>query len=123
MNDVVHRAAVVAERRAAVHAARSLHAGLRVIEADDEFAVVLEALGHAFVALFEAPVFHETCGLSHVCVLVNDVLTDVPSGGHFCYIFCSLYRWCSGLFEHFSFINFRQGTLVFGGEHLDELAA
>jgi hypothetical protein len=44
-NDVVDRAAVVAERRAAVHAARALHLGLRVVEADDEFLVVLQALG------------------------------------------------------------------------------
>ena len=35
-NDVVDRAAAVAERRAAVHAARALHLGLFLIEAHDE---------------------------------------------------------------------------------------
>ncbi len=43
-NDVVDRAAAVAERRAAVHAARGLHLGLLVVQAEDEFLVVLEAL-------------------------------------------------------------------------------
>ena len=64
-NDVVDRAAVVAERRAAVHAARALLPGLRVIEGDDEFLVVLQALGHGRVALVDALEFHEAGDFSH----------------------------------------------------------
>ena len=43
-NDVVHRTAVVAERDAAVHAARALFARFFVGQGDDEFLVVLETL-------------------------------------------------------------------------------
>jgi hypothetical protein len=64
-NDVVDRAAVVAKRRAAVHAARRLHLGLRVVQADDEFLVVLQALGDGLVALLDALVFHEAGDFSH----------------------------------------------------------
>ena len=64
-NDVVDRAAAVAERRAAVHAARALHLGLRVVQADDEFLVVLEALGDGRVALLDALVLHEAGDFSH----------------------------------------------------------
>ncbi len=49
-NDVVDRAAAVAERRAAVHAARALHLGLLVVERDDELLPVLHPLGHGLVA-------------------------------------------------------------------------
>jgi hypothetical protein len=44
-NDVVDRAAAVAERDAAVHAARALHLGLVVRQADSEFLVMLDARG------------------------------------------------------------------------------
>ena len=44
-NDVVDRAAVVAERNAAVHAARALDLGVVVGQCEDEFLVVLDALG------------------------------------------------------------------------------
>src|SRR5690606_39009770 len=44
-NDVVDRAATAAKRRAAVHAARGLHGGLCVAQADDEFFVAFDALG------------------------------------------------------------------------------
>jgi hypothetical protein len=41
-NDVVDRAAGIAEGNAAVHAARALQAGLFVVESDDELAIMLE---------------------------------------------------------------------------------
>src|SRR5690606_22546419 len=64
-NDVVDRAAVVAEGRAAVHAARALHLGLFVVEADDEFLVVLDALGGRGVALLDALMLQKAGDLSH----------------------------------------------------------
>src|SRR5690606_27467785 len=64
-DDVVDRAAVVAERRAAVHAARALDLRLLLVEADDELLVVLHALGDGLVALLDALVFHEAGDLSH----------------------------------------------------------
>ncbi len=64
-NDVVDRAAAVAERRAAVHAARGLHLGVVDLQADDEFLVVLQARLHGRVALLEALVLHEAGDFSH----------------------------------------------------------
>ncbi|MPM55228.1 hypothetical protein SDC9_102021 [bioreactor metagenome] len=81
-NDVVDRAAVVAKRRAAVHAARALDACLLVVQADDEFLVVLQALGDGLVAFVDALIFHEAGGLSHdrgVLEFMNVVLA-VQSG-------------------------------------------
>src|SRR5690606_23628065 len=69
-DDALHRAAVAAERRAAVHAARPLDPGLRLVQPDDELLVVPDALGRRGVALLDALVFHETRGLAHdACVL------------------------------------------------------
>ena len=64
-NDVVNGAAAVAKRCAAVHAASALRFGLRVVQTDDEFFVVLDALAHGLVALFESLKFHETSDFSH----------------------------------------------------------
>src|SRR5262249_37690570 len=64
-DDVVHRAAADAERRAAVHAARGLDLGLVLLEADDELAVVLEALLDGQVALLQALVLHEAGERTH----------------------------------------------------------
>src|SRR5207244_430121 len=64
-NDVVDRTAAVAERRAAVHAARALDLRLLGIQADHELLVVLDALVDALVALFEALVFEEASDLAH----------------------------------------------------------
>ena len=64
-NDVVDRAAAVAKRRAAVHAARSLLRGLLVVKADDKFFVVFQPLRHGLVALFKPFEFHETGDFSH----------------------------------------------------------
>ena len=64
-NDVVDRTTTVAKRGAAVHAARSLLVGLRIIQTDDEFLVVLQALGDGLVALFQSLIFHETGNFSH----------------------------------------------------------
>src|SRR3989344_5341249 len=125
-NDVVHRAAVVAERRAAVHAARALHLGLAFIQPDDKFLVMLQALGHRLVALFDALVFHEAGSFSHDDVLVYECCAGICGAallGGDRFFFGSSYRWCSGLLQHFSFINFSQRTLVLGREDLDELAA
>ena len=120
-NDVVDRAAAVAERRAAVHAARALDLGLLVSEADDEFLVVLHALRHRAVALLDALVFHEAGDFSHgsvspfvVCfgqprrrvVLHRDMRVVARAGGF-----------------HLALVHLGQRALVFVREHLDELRA
>ena len=64
-DDVVDRAAAVAEGRAAVHAARPLHLGLLLGQADDELFPVLQALGHGLVALFQALKLEEAGDFSH----------------------------------------------------------
>ena len=82
-NDVVDRASVVAKRRATVHAARCLLAGLRIVQADDKFLVVFQALGDGLVALFDALVFHEAGDFSHDEVLSIPLLVQVfgPAAG------------------------------------------
>jgi len=64
-DDVVDGAAVVAKRRATVHATCTLHFGLRLVQTDDKFFVVFDALADGFVALFDAFKFHETRDFSH----------------------------------------------------------
>ena len=64
-NDVVDGAAVVAKRCAAIHAACALLLGLPVIKTDNEFLVVLKALGYGRVTLFDALEFHEAGDFSH----------------------------------------------------------
>ena len=64
-NDVVDRTTVVAERRAAVHAARGLPGSLRIVQTDDKFFEVFQALANGLVALFDALVFHEASDFSH----------------------------------------------------------
>ena len=64
-NDVVDRAAAVTKRCAAVHAASALRFGLRVVQTNDEFFVVFDALAYGLVALFDALKFHETSDFSH----------------------------------------------------------
>ena len=68
-NDVVDRAARAAKRRAAIHASSRLVFGLFVVQTDDEFFVIFQALGHGLVALFQALKFHETGDFSHDAVL------------------------------------------------------
>src|SRR5574343_245285 len=64
-NDVVDRATVVAERNAAIHAARALRLGSVVRQGLDEFLVVRQALFDRFVGLFEALELHESSRLAH----------------------------------------------------------
>src|SRR5438874_2006304 len=64
-DDVVDRAARHAERDAAVHAARALHAGGVVGEAHVELAVVLLARLSRFVRFLEPLVLEEPGDLSH----------------------------------------------------------
>src|SRR5690606_11425071 len=64
-DDVVDRAAVVAERDAAVHAARALLRGLLVVQAHDELAPVLHALGRRLVGFLQALEFQETGDFTH----------------------------------------------------------
>jgi hypothetical protein len=64
-NDVVDRAAAVAKRCAAVHAASALRFGLCVVQTDDELFVVFDAFADGLVALFDALKFHETSDFSH----------------------------------------------------------
>ncbi|OIQ88657.1 hypothetical protein GALL_294800 [mine drainage metagenome] len=71
-NDVVHRAAVVAEGDAAVHAAPGLDLGLVVRQFVDEFLPVLEARRGRLVALLLAFEFHESGDFSHALSLVCD---------------------------------------------------
>src|SRR5262249_13174425 len=69
-NDVVDRAPVVAERNAAVHAARALDLRLVVLQREDELLVVLDARLHRGVVLLQALVFHEAGDFSHVRFLL-----------------------------------------------------
>jgi hypothetical protein len=64
-DDVVDRAAAVAERRTAVHAARALNLGLVFLQPDDELVVVFQSLLHGLIALFETLVLHEAGDFSH----------------------------------------------------------
>ncbi len=80
-NDVVDRAAAVAERRAAVHAARGLHLRLVGLQADDEFLVVLQALRHGRVALLDALVLHEAGDFSHDLFLMLVAVRRPRAGG------------------------------------------
>ncbi len=64
-NDVVDRAAVVAERDAAIHATRALLLGFGIGEMRDELVVVLGTLLDWRVALADALKLHETSWLAH----------------------------------------------------------
>ena len=64
-NDVVDRAAVVAKRCAAIHAARALLLGIVFTQANHKLFVMLDALRHRLVALFDALKFQETSCFSH----------------------------------------------------------
>ena len=64
-DDVVHRAAAVAERDAAIHTARALARQFVVIEGPGELVVALDALLDRPVTAIKAFVFHETGSLAH----------------------------------------------------------
>ena len=64
-DDVVHRAAAVAKRRATVHAARSLLVGLGVVQANHKLFVIFQPFFNRFIAFFNAFKLHETCHLAH----------------------------------------------------------
>ena len=64
-DDVVDRAGVVAERNAAIHAARSLHARLLVVERGDELAIMLQTSFGGLIRLRQTLTFQETSRLSH----------------------------------------------------------
>ena len=64
-DDVVDRAAAVAKRRAAVHAARALGFGLLVVQPDHKLFVIFDALGNRGIALFDARKLHESGNFSH----------------------------------------------------------
>ncbi len=113
-NDVIDRAAVVAERCAAVHAARRLFVGLGIVQTDHELFVVFQALGNGLVALFDALVFHEASDFSH------DSSFLLSSS---CFFFCSSLRRFGEGCSRFLCMNLAQGTLVLVGEDLDELGA
>src|SRR5450830_1198016 len=103
-DDVVDRAARIAERDAAVHAACALDLGLLVRQLQDELLVILDAGLRWQVALFLTLEFHETGDLAH-------------------YLYPSLrgdglgFRFDGGVVGQF-----HQCALVFVREHLDELA-
>src|SRR5690606_24259149 len=69
-NDVVDRAAVVAKRRAAIHATRTLDLGLIGAQADDEFLVVLDALLDGLIALFQTFELQKASDFSHFSELL-----------------------------------------------------
>ena len=110
-DDVVDGAAVVAKRRAAVHAARRLGFGLLGAQADDKLFVMFQALGHGFVALFDALKFHEASDFSHDVYVLGKRLR-LGRG------FFGLSRFLGGGSSQLT-----QGAFVFVGEDLDELAA
>src|SRR5690606_12782558 len=64
-DDVVDRTAGLAERNAAIHAARALLRGLGALEPRDELAVVAHARGDGFAGLGEASELEKTGDLSH----------------------------------------------------------
>ncbi|MNJ71617.1 hypothetical protein D3C77_681830 [compost metagenome] len=64
-DDVVDRAAVVAERDAAVHAARGLLLGLVIGQVQHEFAPVLQPLLRGLGGLLQTLKFHKASNLSH----------------------------------------------------------
>ena len=68
-NDVVDRAAVVAKRDAAVHAARALLFRCVVSQMHDEFAIVLFAQLRRFVGFFLALQFEESGDFAHALSL------------------------------------------------------
>src|SRR5690606_30137327 len=64
-DDVVDRAAVRTERHAAVHAARTLDAGLLVGQRRDEFLPVAQAAFRRLVGRLDPREFHEASDFSH----------------------------------------------------------
>ena len=78
-NDVVDRAAVVAEGDAAIHAACALDLGFVLLQADDEFLVVLHPLIDGRVGLLDALVFHEAGDFSHFQISPS-VATQASAG-------------------------------------------
>ncbi len=70
-NDVVDRAAVVAERDAAVHAARALHCRLLVGQVQNEFLPVLLARGRRLGGFLQPLIFKEPGDLAHDVSLVS----------------------------------------------------
>src|ERR1019366_7395196 len=77
-NDVVHRAAVHAERDAAIHAARALDRRLVVRQAHVEFAEMFLALSGGLVRFFEALVLHESRDFSHA---ISSIMRAQTRGG------------------------------------------
>ena len=70
-NDVVDRAAALAERDAAIHAARALHLGLVVAQAHDELAPVLEPRGRGLGGFLQPLELQESSDLAHRLVRVS----------------------------------------------------
>jgi hypothetical protein len=64
-DDVVHRASRLAERDAAVHAARALLGRGVVGKREDELAVVVDALGDGLRHLLDSLQLQEACDLAH----------------------------------------------------------
>src|SRR5260221_396998 len=65
-NDVVHRAAGLAERYAAIHAARALPSRLVVLERENEFAIPAHALLDGERDFRDSLQFHEAGDFAHV---------------------------------------------------------
>src|SRR4029079_651541 len=64
-NDVVDRAARLAERDAAIHAARALLDRGLVLQREDELAIIGDALRHRQRDFMDAPQLHEAGDLAH----------------------------------------------------------
>ncbi|OHC82913.1 MAG: hypothetical protein A3J99_03110 [Sideroxydans sp. RIFOXYD2_FULL_59_7] len=64
-DDVVDRTAVVAERNAAVHTARTLLFSLGIAQMRDEFLIMLQTLLDRRVTFTDAIKFHESGWLTH----------------------------------------------------------
>ena len=77
-NDVVHRAAVVAKRCAAVHTTRALRFGLCIAQAHHKFLVIFQARRYGLVALFNALKLHKAGDFSHDAYSLKVVLKPRP---------------------------------------------
>ncbi len=86
-DDVVDRAALIAKRNTAVHAARRLHAGRIVGQMNDEFAPMLGARARRFGSFFQPLIFEEPGDLAHVLLMLPVTKQKVAQPSFVC---CSI---------------------------------
>ena len=64
-NDIVNRTALVAKGNAAIHTARALLAYVILIQRDDKFVVMLDAIGSRCIATIQPFILEETGWFTH----------------------------------------------------------